>query len=130
MERIIRILGYLDYAGALAGIAWGGFHQSPLWIALGVLGLVVAWISPAKRLNQYLQRKLISRRKLEGYNAFEQDLGAEPPARLQGPPLETLNYQPREDRPYPGFIVCRFSGLDSFQDYASYIGRKFGRLRQ
>lgn len=59
ISKLIKILGYVDYALSLAVLAYGVYVQSWLYGVAGVVGLVIAYLKPAERLKVVLQKKLI-----------------------------------------------------------------------
>ena len=128
MEKLIKYIGYVDYVGAVASLGWGAVHQSTLWLGFGLLGLLFAWWSPAKRINKLAQRKLLGRRQVSAA-PDDAPLSYVP---LQGPvEVPRPYYGYRTDLPYPrGVKVFRFKGADSFLAYAMYVGSRFGTKRQ
>jgi hypothetical protein len=129
MEKFLKVVGYLDYAGGAASLTWGVAHQSLLWGLFGAAGLAFAWYSPARRVNAYVKRRLIAKRSSavpdEDPIVFDAPNTVEATA-LTTPPPSVPYYGVREGLPYPqGFCVCRFDGLDSFLRYALYVGNRF-----
>jgi hypothetical protein len=129
MEKFLKVVGYLDYAGGAASLVWGVTHQSLLWGLFGVAGLAFAWYSPARRVNAYVKRRVIAKRSSRVPDddpivfAASSTVASDP---LSLPTSSVPYYGVREGLPYPqGFCVCRFEGLDSFLRYALYVGNRF-----
>jgi hypothetical protein len=59
LSKLIKILGYLDYAVSVAVLAYGVYVQSWLYTAVGVFGLVVAYLQPAERVKALLLKKFV-----------------------------------------------------------------------
>lgn len=57
LSKVIRIVGYLDYAVSTAVLAYGVYTQSLLYGALGCGGLVIAYLRPADRVRAVLMKK-------------------------------------------------------------------------
>lgn len=130
MEKIIKYVRYLDYLGAVASLLWGIVHLNPIWIGFGVLGLIFAWWSPAKRLNSLAERKLISKRKGVAVTETTSDESTKPPTDTAHQSFRKPDYGYRTDLPYPrGIRVFRFQGRDNYLQYALYIGATFGQKR-
>lgn len=136
MEKIIKYVRYIDYLGAIASLVWGFSQHSLLWIGFGFAGLLFAWISPAKRLNNYAQKKLIGRNKAPA-TVSDSPVLSTPAASVpsSSAPSTTSStrspyYGYRTDLPYSrGGKVFRFQGLDSFLPYALFIANRFGNKR-
>lgn len=134
MEKIIKYVRYIDYLGAIASIVWGVSQHSLLWMGFGCVGLLFAWVSPAKRLNNYAQKKLLAKNKAPQARSIPTDTSPAPPTPTPTPTSKSLSRAPyygyRTDLPYSrGGKVFRFNGLDSFLPYALFIGNRFGKKR-
>ena len=61
----LGILRYFDFGLALGSLGYGAYTKSWLWIAGGLLGLVLAWLNPGKRIKEFLfvrmKRPLVAR---------------------------------------------------------------------
>lgn len=134
MEKIIKYVRYIDYLGAIASLVWGISQHSLLWIGFGFVGLLFAWISPAKRLNSYAKKKLIAKNKalaaLSGSPVLSAPAASTPSSSIpssKGSPRSPY-YGYRSDLPYSRVgKVFRFQGQDSFLPYAMYIANRFGK---
>ena len=63
MQKTIKYLGYLDYVVALGTIIYG-LLVGPSWLAAaGGLGLVLAWYSPAAKIQRLLATHFLGRKK-------------------------------------------------------------------
>jgi hypothetical protein len=59
LSKLIKILGYLDYAMSAALLAYGLFAPAWLYAAAGAVGLVLAYLKPAERLKSRLTAKFV-----------------------------------------------------------------------
>jgi hypothetical protein len=59
LSKLIKILGYVDYAVSFAALSYGIYCQSLLYTLAGVLGLIVAYLKPAERVKGLISRKLV-----------------------------------------------------------------------
>jgi len=50
----MNTLRFLDYGLAIGSLAYGLYAQSLLFLAGGSIGLVLAWVNPAKRIRNLL----------------------------------------------------------------------------
>jgi hypothetical protein len=130
MEKIIKYVRYIDYLGAIASIVWGISQHSLLWIGFGFVGLLFAWISPAKRLNSYAQKKLLAKNKAPQARSVSIDSSTPSPTPIPKSAPNSPYYGYKTDLPYSrGGKVFRFNGLDSFLPYALFIANRFGKKR-
>jgi hypothetical protein len=130
MENIIKYVRYIDYLGAIASIVWGISQHSLLWIGFGCVGLLFAWVSPAKRLNSYAQKKLLAKNKAPQARSVPADSSPVSHTPNRKSVSSSPYYGYRTDLPYSrGGKVFRFNGLDSFLPYALFIGNRFGKKR-
>lgn len=51
-----------DWALAAAGLGYGIYAQSYLFIGLGLFGVFLAWYRPATRIQNVLKKKIVKRR--------------------------------------------------------------------
>ena len=74
MKRFLRLF---DFAVALASLGYGLYARDPWWIAGGLLGLVFAWLNPARRMQGVLRTRLGAGRRLPaGSASYGQSTGA------------------------------------------------------
>lgn len=66
MEKLIRYLGALDWLVAGSTLAVGLYLQNYWVIGAGAIGLVTAYLQPAKRFQEYLGKKLIRKGPKKG----------------------------------------------------------------
>jgi hypothetical protein len=59
LASLIKIFGYIDYAVSGGVLIYGVGTASWLYIAAGALGVVIAYMKPAERLQTVLQSKFI-----------------------------------------------------------------------
>jgi len=72
LSKLIKVLGYLDYAVSISVLGYGLYTGAWLYIAAGVFGLGVAYLKPAERLKTKLQAKFIRKPVLSGVPAAEE----------------------------------------------------------
>jgi len=54
-----------DWVVAFASMVYGIDSQSPLWMGLGALAILLAWWNPTARFRALVQRKLLRRQEAE-----------------------------------------------------------------
>lgn len=70
MQKIITFLSKLDYVVALGCIAWG-LYYSDYWIVLaGVMGLFLAKLNLASRVQKRLEKYLVKKKSTEDHSAL------------------------------------------------------------
>ena len=130
MTKLKRFVGVLDYTGAAASLFWGIYQHSWIWLLFGLLGFIVARISPAKYVESFVKRKFIGRQGLTAPTDDELEVNSS----LTTEPLALSNEQSPPDfsvRANPDvpiglrFTVVSFEHLGSFQAYAAFIARKY-----
>ena len=72
LSKIIKVLGYLDYAVSVSVLGYGTYTGSWLYIAAGIFGVGIAYLKPAERLKTKLQAKFIRKQVLSGVPAAEE----------------------------------------------------------
>jgi hypothetical protein len=61
MENLIKHLSRLDWVLGCATIAYGLWASNMLIAGAGVLGLAMAWYGPAKRIQKYMESRLLAK---------------------------------------------------------------------
>lgn len=128
MDKFIKITRYFDFAGALAALGWAIHSESLLWAGAGVLGLVFAWLSPASKLNNYAQKRLLGRSHstVSSRTTLAMDLPEAPQ------PLPSINTNK------PDFNAFRKQGIwhlrhpysRDFSNHAHYFLSKYGKTNK
>jgi hypothetical protein len=63
MQKLLKYLTTLDWVLAIATIGYGAWTQTWWILGMGVLGLAVAWYSPAKRVQAKLANSTLASRR-------------------------------------------------------------------
>lgn len=59
MQKSLKALKFVDWFMAVGSIAVGLYLQSSIFIAAGLLSLLIAWYSPAERIKKVLEKKFL-----------------------------------------------------------------------
>lgn len=100
MQKLLTRLTALDWILSGATLAYGLWSKNPLIIGVGAVGLLIAWYSPAKRLQTKMANSSLASRRRAKESAAAQaaieavaeeeaaksTLGAEPVATSELPP--------------------------------------------
>lgn len=69
MEKLLKRLQFFDLFLSLGTLAYGVFSHN-IWItAFGILGLVLAWFSPASKLQEKMKRYSKNNRRIKAQEA-------------------------------------------------------------
>lgn len=63
MDKLIRLLGTLDWLVAIGTLLVGLYLKNGWVVASGVLGLGLAWYQPARRVKAVLEKKFLRKMK-------------------------------------------------------------------
>jgi len=121
MDKLIRLLGTLDWLVAIGTLLVGLYLKNGWVIASGLLGLGLAWYQPARRIKAVLEKKFLRKMKpgelataqVQHDEAFyAQVLGADESAAQAVPAGEALTAAPSRTYasaplPYRGMYIGR-----------------------
>lgn len=84
MAKVFKYIRYLDLVTALGAVAWGIYQHNAWWLAGGLVGLVVAWLGPAERVNNLVRSRVTRRASFPlDLSPVEAVTPSLPPARLE-----------------------------------------------
>lgn len=63
MQKTLKHLSTLDWVLSILTLAYGAWAQNPYFIGAGVLGLLLAWFSPAKRIQAKMANSAFASRR-------------------------------------------------------------------
>lgn len=74
LGKIISVFGYIDYLVSIAALGYGIYTKSALYIAAGLVGLVLAYLQPAEWVRKKLEAKIQGgRRRVHDAAADEEE---------------------------------------------------------
>jgi len=85
--KVLPKLRILDWALAFATLGWGIWKMSPIWIGIGVLGFILAWLDPGSHIKRGLERMFLGSRRRPAAPPIEMPVIAKPAGTAAAPAL-------------------------------------------
>ena len=101
LGKLINVFGYVDYLVAAAVVGYGIYAQSWLYVAVGLVSFLLAWLAPAQWLKARLEAKILKKQRHDAGSVLFQDDEFVPAGVLAGPAL----YQPRSRYEHTAYFV-------------------------
>lgn len=78
MKSALKVLHGLDWVVAVGTLAYGLWQSSTLFVVLGALGLILAWVNPAKKMSERIMKRTTAtkRRQIQDEAAAKEAIAA------------------------------------------------------